>query len=154
MHLVFLSITHFEGECFKTYKVNKVKELEEIDIDGDRVCIAAQGGSNPGIYCVTGQNSATSVSGGGLAKGNNAAEKVWNYFRSAGFIEEAAAAILGNAYRESYYATPSSWNYGSGAGGLWGMKEMWWRDWHPTKSAHQSVQPTISAHQILSHHLV
>lgn len=31
---------------------------------------------------------------------------------------------------------------------------MWWRDWHPTKSAHQSVQPTISAHQILSHHLV
>ena len=31
---------------------------------------------------------------------------------------------------------------------------MWWRDWHPTKSAHQSVQTTISAHQILSHHLV
>lgn len=31
---------------------------------------------------------------------------------------------------------------------------MWWRDWHPTKSAHQSVQITISAHQILSHHLV
>lgn len=125
-HQGVVYVYNLEGECFKTYKVNKIKELEEIDIDGDRMCIAAQGGGNAGIYYVTGQNSATSVSGGGLAKGNNAAEKVWNYFRSAGFTEEATAAILGNAYRESYYAKPSSWNYSSNAGGLWGMKEKYY----------------------------
>lgn len=107
-----------EGECYNTYKVNKVKELEEIDVDGEKMFIAAQGGNNPGIYYVTGQNSATTVSGGGLAKGSDTAEKIWNYFRSAGFTEEATAGILGNAERESSL-NPGSHTAGTSYYGLW-----------------------------------
>ena len=91
-----------KGNCVGTYRVSKIKELEEIDFSGSKMYIAGIGGSaKSGVYYVNGQNTTSSVIGGGTAVGNSVAEKIWNYFRGAGFSEQAAAAICGNAMRES-----------------------------------------------------
>ena len=38
---------------------------------------------------------------GGVLAGNSISDQVWNYLRTAGFTEEAAAGVMGNLYQES-----------------------------------------------------
>lgn len=49
-------------------------------------------------------------------KGNDNAEKIWNYLMEEGFTKEAAAGVMGNLMRESG-CDPTLWQYGSGMSG-------------------------------------
>ena len=70
------------------------------------------------------------------------------------YVSFSFVNIIGNSMIKENWKRGDISAKNAGISPLYFLCIMWWRDWHPTKSAHQSVQTTISAHQILSHHLV